>query len=187
MRAGFLKRYVFVAFAFSLVGCVSSQGGMSMLFKALVFDEIPDATFTAGYTDTIEIDEADGVVRYSGGRRYTPLLDCGDDAWLCISDGHIEFAVRRDWRGEEDSWVYRDMAYSVLRSSSRREYIVDDTSYYILASPQSELAERTLPKVFLYSTEKGITAITMFLQGYNEVLVPTTYVRVDSVKSLAPD
>lgn len=166
-----------VIFLFSLMACSSIQEQHSMLFKALIFDKTTDRSIGAAYVGTIEIDYGSDVVKYDGGRVLVELSDCGSDDWDCISDGNIEFAIPNDWRGGNKSWSYRNMDYSVIKELSEPADARKDTTSFILAQPKDAMSGEVSPKIYLYSKERGIIAITTRLQGRGDI-VEATYTRV---------
>lgn len=149
------------------------------LYKAILFNEMLDGSLDVSYVDTMEIDKQKGVIRYDDGRIVIQLSDCGDNTWECISDGNTEFAIRRDWHGVDKSWSYRGIIYSVIQGLQEPSGGREDRAYFILASPEGKPSEVVLPKIYLYSKERGIIGITKLLKG-RDGLVPVTYIRVDS-------
>lgn len=174
------KRF-FLACAFiSLSACVATHSPeKSIIYKAAVFEEPIDEFVSDGYVDIIEINKDEGVVRYDGDRIVMQLLDCENREWKCISDGNMEFAIRRDWQGKNKSWSYRNITYSVIRELERPSAFREHRTYYILARPDGPLSEKMSPKVYLYSKVEGILGITKILQGRSGV-VTATYIRVGS-------
>lgn len=159
-----------------LGACSTKQEKKSILYKAIVFDEAADRSLNDGYVDTIEINYDEGVIKYSGGRVMVEFSDCGNDAWICISDGNTEFAIRRDWHERDKSWSYRNMIYSVVQEATPRSR--GDETYFILAAPEKNFSEKISPKIYLFSKEKGIIGIIQVLRGHDGALVNTTYIRV---------
>jgi hypothetical protein len=163
---------------FSLGACASSEVRTMTVYKGLVVDR-EVVSFEGAYEDTLVIDEEGGVIKYDGGRVTFPLSDCGDATWFCLSDGHIEFAVERDWSGATESWTYRSMSYTVIRQLRSASVEGFGEAFYIRAVPAGELHGRVQPKVFLYSPSEGMLAISMHLSGEGGSLIPVTYIRVN--------
>ena len=162
---------IFVVLSFW--SCVAHAESRSLIYKAIVVDEIANNSLQKSYIDTIEIDEKNGHIKYNNGRVLIELVNCGDKNWKCISDGSLEFAIPKNGKVSAKSWSYRNISYSVIQTEGEAR---THNTYFILAEPKSS-TDRNIPsKIFLYSESKGILGITM-LQGQS--LIPVTYLRED--------
>jgi hypothetical protein len=150
--------------------CAGIPENNTLLYKGVIVDEISRSSLSGAYIDSIEIDENNKRIKYNNGKIIVGLSDCGDSDWYCISDGNLEFAFPIRKGADQNSWEYRQIKYSVMKSD---EVAGGNNAYFILAESSTESGKIIAPKIFLYSVGEGILSITK-LQGRS--LIPTTYV-----------
>src|SRR5688572_915800 len=115
-----VKKFLLLGAVAALGSCTTAHAQFSkrqvfepQVFEAIVMDGSASMSITSARVSSIVIDHAKNIVVYDG-RTKVELGNCGDTSWYCVSDGYIEFAVRRNWKGESGVWSHAGMKYATL-------------------------------------------------------------------------
>lgn len=142
------------------------------MFRGVTLRSQDDVKIENSYMSSIEVDKEKNKVIYDGSVSL-PYEECGNENWMCFSDGTMELAVPRQHNFSELSWNYRGMKYTVIPSSSDNYKFKAGT--FISSEPLSKKRDDMKPSVFYLNRQCHVKAITLWFFEGNEIPIQVTF------------